>query len=923
MDELRHVHHNLWRAVSRDVGMDNVEERPVERTAISYQDYKDAADDGTVMESIEPFTRDSSESVEKCGVVYEHTVEGLALFVQNLPRPIRYSYYKELQKGWHVYDPHTEFARMGIPDALWRLSDINSDYELCSTYPSVVAVPATIDDHCLSLASLFRSRGRFPALSWRHATNYCSLTRSSQPLVGLGQNRSTYDEQLIRAINQASAVAGVGETVNLTTNHRMLPGRKTARQVSTNERGDVVHPLVIIDARPKINAQANQAAGKGYEMGKAYEDCHVLFMGIANIHAMRKSVDSLDEACSNSLGDDSNWLKNVDGSGWLQHISRVLVASSRIVHCITKEAYSVLVHCSDGWDRTAQLTSLSMLMMDPFFRTYEGFQVLVEKEWFSFGHKFCDRLGWRDAGWGDDERSPVFHQFLDCVYQCVRQNPNIFEFNDELLLFLANHVLSGWFGNVFANCEKDRIELKRTSLSIWTYVRLERERFSNVTFVPYNDVWVPSSSAKNIVVWDGWFLNWHNTLMEMGWIRKNEDFSDLHESPSEWMADSEVERCCHCDQRFDFIHRRHHCRACGQIFCESCVKSTRIVRTVSETNPVRVCFDCVLLIDEDTQKSGDDNETADAGRSHKESTSSLLGRLRTGRKSNFTIDNEKFEIESSGAPHNHMDSVKSVSTLTTIGTQGDRDSACTWNGESSSPSLMNRVGMMIKAKSTTNMKPGERGVVEGPSKESTHSEVDLSSYPTERIAAVKLRDPNRHPEAADEGIVQKHRPFCEDDATDILRGDDMGSGDVLEEEDVDDDMSVNSSSSEKRVYFALEENTSVEPTAYPSEAPPGKHRSAQSYDGRDGRNGRTVKCSARARTYSHSPLDGRYSSRGGHRESRRKKGSSKSPPRHSKAEQSASNQRDSLKKSHSGRYDAFTKPVNLSVGARPRRSSGN
>jgi len=48
-----------------------------------------------------------------------------------------------------------------------------------------------------------------------------------------------------------------------------------------------------------------------------------------------------------------------------------------------------VVHCSDGWDRTAQLTSLSMLMLDSYYRTLRGFQVLLEKEWIGFGHKFA------------------------------------------------------------------------------------------------------------------------------------------------------------------------------------------------------------------------------------------------------------------------------------------------------------------------------------------------------------------------------------------------------------------------------------------------------------------------------------------------------------------------------------------------------
>ena len=42
-----------------------------------------------------------------------------------------------------------------------------------------------------------------------------------------------------------------------------------------------------------------------------------------------------------------------------------------------QEGISVLVHCSDGWDRTAQTTSLASLMLDPYYRTIEGFQVNI------------------------------------------------------------------------------------------------------------------------------------------------------------------------------------------------------------------------------------------------------------------------------------------------------------------------------------------------------------------------------------------------------------------------------------------------------------------------------------------------------------------------------------------------------------------
>jgi hypothetical protein len=76
----------------------------------------------------------------------------------------------------------------------------------------------------------------------------------------------------------------------------------------------------------------------------------------------------------------------------------------------------VLVHCSDGWDRTAQIVSLAQLMIDPYFRTREGFAILIQKEWIGFGHRFFDRLG---HGVTQDqtqsktvEESPIFLQWM-------------------------------------------------------------------------------------------------------------------------------------------------------------------------------------------------------------------------------------------------------------------------------------------------------------------------------------------------------------------------------------------------------------------------------------------------------------------------------------------------------------------------------
>jgi hypothetical protein len=68
-------------------------------------------------------------------------------------------------------------------------------------------------------------------------------------------------------------------------------------------------------------------------------------------------------------------------------------------------------------------------------------QVLIEKEWLAFGHKFQHRLGHPDY---PNERSPIFLQFLDCIHQMLNMFPKSFEFNSFFLLRIADHLHSGW-----------------------------------------------------------------------------------------------------------------------------------------------------------------------------------------------------------------------------------------------------------------------------------------------------------------------------------------------------------------------------------------------------------------------------------------------------------------------------------------------
>ena len=56
---------------------------------------------------------------------------------------------------------------------------------------------------------------------------------------------------------------------------------------------------------------------------------------------------------------------------WLSYISQLLKSAVEIAAAIDVNGCPVMVHCTDGWDRTPQLTSLAQLVLDPYYRTIQ------------------------------------------------------------------------------------------------------------------------------------------------------------------------------------------------------------------------------------------------------------------------------------------------------------------------------------------------------------------------------------------------------------------------------------------------------------------------------------------------------------------------------------------------------------------------
>ncbi|KAH9704278.1 hypothetical protein KPL70_011388 [Citrus sinensis] len=156
-------------------------------------------------------------------------------------------------------------------------------------------------------------------------------------------------------------------------------------------------------------------------------------------------------------------------SGWLIHVQSILAGSA--------------------WIAAQILVALANFLLDPYYRTFAGFQALVEKDWLAFGHPFSDRVGMPTlSGSGDisfelcrqfstgsfpsspmrqssgslapqasgsshaqNNYSPIFLQWVDCVSQLMRMYPFAFEFSSAFLVDFLDCVLSCRFGNFLCN----------------------------------------------------------------------------------------------------------------------------------------------------------------------------------------------------------------------------------------------------------------------------------------------------------------------------------------------------------------------------------------------------------------------------------------------------------------------------------------
>ncbi|XP_049897674.1 RUN and FYVE domain-containing protein 1 [Epinephelus moara] len=85
---------------------------------------------------------------------------------------------------------------------------------------------------------------------------------------------------------------------------------------------------------------------------------------------------------------------------------------------------------------------------------------------------------------------------------------------------------------------------------------------------------------------------------------KMEDFKEVNKALKghAWLKDDEATNCKQCEKEFSIARRKHHCRNCGDIYCNSC--SSNELALPSYPRPVRVCDRCHSLLLQRSSSTG-------------------------------------------------------------------------------------------------------------------------------------------------------------------------------------------------------------------------------------------------------------------------------------------------------------------------------
>jgi hypothetical protein len=426
-------------------------------------------------------------------------------------------------RGISKYDFDLEFMHLIRSESntlKWRVTTENVEYELCETYPNRLIVPVSVEDITIRSAAQFRIYRRIPVVSWIYRKTEAVIIRSSTPVL----DRNLDDEDLLKAYSDA------------------------------NPNSPMIH---LFDVRSRAQLVTDAARGRAIENSMFYPFIKTHLLELPKLSELRNVWGKLQDLLIREKN-SPNWYSLLDQTRWLHGIRSLLASAIEIATLMDRKGNSVLLHCRTGYHQSAQLSSLTQILLSPTFRSIRGFQTLIEREWVSFGFPFASLSGsyylshdnTNQESFSKDLKkvAPLFLQFLECVWQLMNWYPTMFDFNSEFLVNLALAPYQGLFGTFLCDNDKERAALNvaQKTVSFWEIVFANQKRYQNPFYVGNSGPigLEREISMRDIKLWhhfyDRWEIDNSNSAIDLDnahWALMNENF-DLHQTVRRFQANA-------------------------------------------------------------------------------------------------------------------------------------------------------------------------------------------------------------------------------------------------------------------------------------------------------------------------------------------------------------------------------------------------
>ncbi|KAK0054062.1 myotubularin-related protein 10 [Biomphalaria pfeifferi] len=282
--------------------------------------------------------------------------------------------------------------------SLWRVCNVNYGFHISDCLPEYFVIPSSLQNNDINKAAAQFVDNRIPTWSYTYCVNGASLVKMSQ--LQPESDFKNLEDKMLSAVKESSG----------------------------NEKD-----LFVLDLSRHCPSLAD----------------------VRTSHEKFRAIIMTDSA-KDFYGSDSRWYSNLENSQWLQQVSSCLNVSNLVVNQMIRESVTVVLKEEYCCDMSCLVSSLVQLQLDPEYRTQEGFQSLVQREWVVMGHPFQKRLNLIWNANSETEQAPIFLLFLDCVWQLLQQFPSSFAFTETYLTSLWDTVHVGIFDTFLFNNVRHR-----------------------------------------------------------------------------------------------------------------------------------------------------------------------------------------------------------------------------------------------------------------------------------------------------------------------------------------------------------------------------------------------------------------------------------------------------------------------------------